>query len=617
MALFNRYGAPTLTPEQQAQLDQSNAATAQQQQLNAEREGVHQDAVQSFVNKDGSNLGTYGYIGSAGYDPYESSSTRPDQSNAERIEEQIQNYQYGGYAEGASDAQAAAREAVDSNAYNLGRYGSEFMGQSSAGAGVYGMGVGGLYGTAADLSQYAQQGPGPSVAQAQLAANTAANQRFALAQAGSERGQGGGASAFRQALAQNAQTQGAANAQASMLQAQEAQDWRQAQLAAYGQAGAMYGQGAGLGGDYATGMGQLATGAQQAGGELALGGEQLANQIAGTALSGSQAYEGNITDIYSINKGIGAGPSDEMTTKDWINAGLQTASTAGSLYAQSGSDIRAKTNIQPTSALDAVSDAGSYSYNYLDPQRHGQGTYVGPMAQELEGAPGVVGQDADGTKNIDTGRLALLNTSALSELNDKVDALAGIDGSTSEFASAGTPSDFNPYEDMEVRPTPRKAKASKALPSDARPDAVRAAPRDRARDVDNTRFNEALFSERAGELEAENNRFNEDLAAKRAAEYAAEQAANDQFNTQLFEQRIAEEAARRAPAPSYAANIGGAFQPIAGGRNIPMRNLDGPISGSPRAPLGTQFSDELSQAEQDEIERQFFDPAASYQTWAL
>ena len=84
-----------------------------------------------------------------------------------------------------------------------------------------------------------------------------------------------------------------------------------------------------------------------------------------------------------------------------------------------------------------MSDAGSYTYNYLDPARHGEGTYAGPMAQELERAPGVVSQAADGTKMIDPARLTTVNTSAIAELNRKVDALAGIDSGLSEFETTG------------------------------------------------------------------------------------------------------------------------------------------------------------------------------------
>jgi hypothetical protein len=79
--------------------------------------------------------------------------------------------------------------------------------------------------------------------------------------------------------------------------------------------------------------------------------------------------------------------------------------------------------------------ARGYSYEYKDPERHGQGRFFGPMAQDLEKTePGasVVKQAPDGTKMVDTSRLSLVNTSAISEqqrrmqeLQAQVDALSG------------------------------------------------------------------------------------------------------------------------------------------------------------------------------------------------
>lgn len=60
-------------------------------------------------------------------------------------------------------------------------------------------------------------------------------------------------------------------------------------------------------------------------------------------------------------------------------------------------------------------NAQGYEYAYKDPERHGEGRYVGPMAQDLEQLPGVVEQDGDGTKTINAPRLTLANTAALSE----------------------------------------------------------------------------------------------------------------------------------------------------------------------------------------------------------
>lgn len=95
----------------------------------------------------------------------------------------------------------------------------------------------------------------------------------------------------------------------------------------------------------------------------------------------------------------------------------------------------------PTADLDrsnarALADAGSYSYEYKNPGAAGAATgrHAGPMAQELEGIPGVVRPGPDGLKRVDTGRLALATASAtgdqerrlraLEELNQDYDALS-------------------------------------------------------------------------------------------------------------------------------------------------------------------------------------------------
>lgn len=459
----NPFTDPNSQETQNAQAQAASEAAAAQAAAEAQAAQVAQ--AQGNVAATGVQLGSLNTPGLW----TDRSDLRMDQSNAERYADQRSNYYYGGYEGAADEAVAAARGAVDPYASSLAGISDTYMQQGADAQGrtapidqgnlaLHGQGVGGVYDTAGALTQYAQQGPGPSVAQANLAANTGAAMRQQLAFAGSGRGAGGGASAYRQAAANQAQIQGQGNAQAAMLGAQEAQDWRQAQLGAYQAAGGLYGAGAsnalagaqyttgaqqqqtGLNDQYSLGAGGLAIEGAQGGGQLALGGEQLANQIQGTALSGSQAYENNLTDIYGISQGIGKAPNEDMSTMDWVQLGADALGTVGSYFGLSNdddktSDIRAKKNIKPDSALDAISDAGSYSYNYIDPERHGQGTYVGPMAQELEGAPGVVHEGPDGKKAIDPGRLALANTSAIAELNRKVEAKAP----TQQTAYSGDP----------------------------------------------------------------------------------------------------------------------------------------------------------------------------------
>lgn len=71
--------------------------------------------------------------------------------------------------------------------------------------------------------------------------------------------------------------------------------------------------------------------------------------------------------------------------------------------------------------------AQGYSYEYRDPTRFGQGRFYGPMAQDLERTPAgasTVKQAPDGTKMVDTSRLALVNTAAISDLQKQLAALS-------------------------------------------------------------------------------------------------------------------------------------------------------------------------------------------------
>jgi hypothetical protein len=85
----------------------------------------------------------------------------------------------------------------------------------------------------------------------------------------------------------------------------------------------------------------------------------------------------------------------------------------------------AKSSFGPSDELAEADLRGAqpYEYEYKDPARHGEGTYVGPMAQDLEHIPGVVDQAPDGTKRINTPRLTLAQTGAISEQQRRLDRL--------------------------------------------------------------------------------------------------------------------------------------------------------------------------------------------------
>jgi hypothetical protein len=398
------------------------------------------------------------------------SAVRGDQSQAERTEQMEGNYMYGGYAGGMADAQGNVRTnmadyapAAMGSSNALSGYGGTFMATAGDAAGREApiadpyvasdqFGQQGLYGAAGQMVGMAQQGPGPSQAQAQLNANTAMAMRQQLALAGSGRGAGGGASAFRQAGMNQAMIQGAGNAQAGVLQAQEEAAWRQQQAALLQGAGNMYATGrqgdmaaagyltganqqqTAMNDQYALGMGGLASDAQLNSGNLALGAgemqlgqEGMIHNITMGGLSGTTGYEEGLQNLYGINKGV----SGQKYAADSAAASAREGAIIGGISSGIGmaaaSDERVKTNIEeaPGAGLEMLDHVGGRFYDYTEPEKFGEGRYYGPMAQELEkskaGKSAII--ERDGVKMVDTGRLALANTSAMAELNAKLDKL--------------------------------------------------------------------------------------------------------------------------------------------------------------------------------------------------
>ncbi len=368
--------------------------------------------------KNGYQLGSGAYIYGPSEDLRKWSATRPDQTNIERIAEQRSNYFYGGSASGQSDALNSLRGNMYAPINNLTGYGSAFFGQSQDAAGRTApldagnlngaqQGQQGIFGAANQLTTLANAGPGASQAQAQLDASTAMAMRQQLALAGSGRGAGGGASAFRQAAANQAQIQGQANAQASVLRAQEENAWKQTQAGMLASAGGLYGASAEaalnnaqyttgaqqaqtqLNDQYAQGMGDLALQGQTNAGQLQLGTEQTANAINLGALTGSMGYEGMLKDFYAVNKGVSQQDAALAQQERAANmAMLGTGITALGVM----SDIRAKKDIQPagdevTDTLRRLGVAPGAGQTTSLAEQFTQNTGVGTPIQSYAGEP--------------------------------------------------------------------------------------------------------------------------------------------------------------------------------------------------------------------------------------
>lgn len=320
------------------------------------------------------------------------------------------------------------------------------------------------------LRSFYERGPGPSAAEAQLRAGQDANARNAMSIA---RTGGGSPSAARAAIRAAAAGGAQTNQAAATLRAQEDANWRQTQLSAMGaeqsglqnvragDMGAMgthigaAGQAYGAAGNAANNaLGYSGLGAQYMGmnAQTRMGAEGMANAQQQFGESSRQSILGTQlaadANRYGADKGVQVGMAGIQQRQDAANmamAGSLIGTGVNYLGQQQASDLRAKENIQPTSAADIINrldasyaresadvgprtdlrPAGSYSYEYRDPARHGAGSYVGPMAQELEqsAAAGAVGMAPDGTKTVDPGRLTMVNTSAISEQQKRIDRL--------------------------------------------------------------------------------------------------------------------------------------------------------------------------------------------------
>lgn len=308
----------------------------------------------------------------------------------------------------------------------------------------------------------------PSLAAQQLAQGQAANNRQALSMAAGARGGAGNqVAALRAAMNAGAAGNQTLNAQQGELRAKEyaqargelggvlGQQRGQA-LQATGQAADIYGQqrgqdigtsqftyGQGLSsGQFQAGQNQFdATlqanqAAQQAGleagqrslaqsGTLGYGQQQAG--VASQDMGARTQYGGLISNRDLAERGLALDTQKQSDANTWQAIGT-AAATAAPIVAAVASDERSKKNVEPEFSYGALDLRGApgFSYEYRDPNAPGAapGRHFGPMAQDLErtgpaGASTVI-EGPDGRKQVDTGRLALVNTAAISDLQRRL-----------------------------------------------------------------------------------------------------------------------------------------------------------------------------------------------------
>jgi hypothetical protein len=343
---------------------------------------------------DGSNVDMRNHL-------QEISANDPRMTNEQRLDQRYGNFQYGPTPEYATETN---QRMVDQGAFaqtTLGGMGQEawqtgagIQGRATPGTdfdqtnrqlsrvGDVGTDQGRLYDR---LINYGNQGPGPSLAQAQLEANTGDALRQQMMLAGSGRGAGGSAATFRQAGQNQAVIQGNANADAASLAAQEADLWRGRQLEAYGMGGNVLSQQGALGMQQAqeyAGQAQFLTQAEmeaQAQRDTAgLGYQQLglggAQQSFGTQLGyeqqgmatleqearANQAYEENLTNI-----AVGRMNQQRNNDPGTLDTLLGVASVAAPLM-MAMSDEREKKGVRDSSLSDTYRALGGEHSNADD-----------------------------------------------------------------------------------------------------------------------------------------------------------------------------------------------------------------------------------------------------------
>ena len=117
-------------------------------------------------------------------------------------------------------------------------------------------------------------------------------------------------------------------------------------------------------------------------------------------------------------------PNTQPASNPWTGTRDQVMSMAPAAAAMF-SDKRAKEDVHtlPEQMLDKLH---GYTYEYKDPERHGYGTQIGVMAQDLEKSPmgeSMVGESPDGFKTVDSGKAAMGALAGLANINDRLKAL--------------------------------------------------------------------------------------------------------------------------------------------------------------------------------------------------
>lgn len=157
--------------------------------------------------------------------------------------------------------------------------------------------------------------------------------------------------------------------------------------------------------------------------------------MGGAAMMSDQRSKERIRELEDLNETYRAlmPPERQETLHDLEVAGILGTDFRGEDdHHAFGTPIRPdapypKSRAPDTKALDRAhgeqfKPIGSYTWEYKNPERHGEGRYTGGMAHQMKRIPGVVKETPEGDA-IDTGRLSLATASVVGEQQRELDDL--------------------------------------------------------------------------------------------------------------------------------------------------------------------------------------------------
>jgi hypothetical protein len=162
---------------------------------------------------------------------------------------------------------------------------------------------------------------------------------------------------------------------------------------------------------------------------------QFARTLARREPSGVRAEHAAAAARAGGNERVSATPYGGPTEAEYqaARAWSQPASSYGGvdIAALDEANRRARSNYgasspSPEAASHAIDQANPYTFDYKDPERHGEGRRLGVMAQDLEKTPAgseAVMRAPDGTRMISDPELTTINTAALHNQQEQLDDL--------------------------------------------------------------------------------------------------------------------------------------------------------------------------------------------------